>query len=99
VIKIFVDGEEVHSVDARAYRKRMLHVDFRQMGKSTQQEHIGLPVIRDLDIHLNFDVRADTDLLMLEEKARLDEADKDAEKAEANEVPEDTTTVEEEENG
>ena len=81
-IKITIDGETVHEIDARAYRKRIMHVDLRDTAKSLKQEHIDLPIIRDLDINIVFDSRADTDLHMLEEKARLDETDKDAQRYE-----------------
>ena len=89
-IKITIDGETVHEIDARAYRKRIMHVDLRNAHASVKQEHIDLPLIRDLDINIVFDSRADTDLAMLEEKARLDDADKDAERAEEAEKVTDT---------
>lgn len=97
MIKIFIDGEEVHSIDERAYRKRIMHVDLRDSAKSIKQEHIDLPIIRDVEIHVVFDPRADTDLAMLEEEARLEQADQtdfpDLSESAVEETPESTDEV------
>jgi len=79
-IKIIVDEEVVHEIDERAYRKNILNMSFWKMGQPLHEEHISMPIARDIDIQLHFSNRPDTDLLMLEEKARLDSADKDEER-------------------
>lgn len=89
MIRLLLDGEEIHTLDDRAYRSSQLNLDFTLPGDiPVLLESIPLPVVRDITINLTFGKRPDTDLAMLTEHARQETMDADADNALADESPE-----------
>lgn len=80
MIRIFIDGELVHTLPGNAYTKRTLKVDIydhRAAGTKAQEVDIPLPVLRGYDIKLDFGRRPQTDLEMLEENKRQEIMDRE----------------------